>query len=303
MSLNQFGLVLLSAFLIFISKFSSAQSAPPESFEIVFLTDVHLPNKSHALEGYAQAVKEINALEPAFVINGGDMIMDALKALLDSALLLTRLYDSISASIAKPVCKTIGNHDIFGVYFGDSLLQHPAYGKHFYEQNFGAKYYIHDHENWRFFFLDGIKITDNHKYIGEIDSLQMNWIKSVLDTTSLEKQLAIITHIPFYTAGYQIWIGSQEAAPPHGVVHNSNDVIALFSNHRLKLILQGHLHIFEKIFMKDMWVITGGAVSSRWWQGKNNGMEEGFTKLKLFHNGEVEAIYHAIDWEVPEKNR
>jgi len=296
--MRHFLLVFVIVIVSFCAKDLSSQTADYKSFEVVFLTDVHIPDKSHAIRGYEQAVKEINQLNPDFVINGGDMIMDALKVPLDTALRLVHIFDSISDKIKMPVYKTMGNHDIYGIYFGDSLRDHPAYGKQFYERYFGEKCYTFDYENWRFFFLDGITITPENSYIGAVDSIQLNWIKSVLDTTSREKQLAIISHIPFYSIGYQVWKGSQEAAPAHGLVANSNEVVQLFDSYNLKLILQGHLHIFEKLFINDRWIITGGAVSSRWWTGKNNGLEEGFTRISFHPDGHIDANYHVIDWEV-----
>ncbi len=294
-------IVLLSVIITGTSFVNQAlsQSTPDTPIEIAFLTDVHLNNTQKAINGFSTAIKEVNVLNPHFVIFGGDQIMDALKVPYDTAMIYAKLFDSISSALTIPALKTIGNHDIFGIYFGDSLKQHPSYSKAFYEQNFGKKNYTFDFMNWRFFFINGITITKNHKYIGAVDSLQIEWIKSVLDTTNAEKQLALITHIPFYSIGYQIWKGSLEAAPAHGLVKNSNEIVRLFANHNLRLILQGHLHIYEKIYVQDMWVITGGAVSSRWWQGKNNGLEEGFTKLTLYPDGQVEANYHAIDWEIP----
>ncbi|MBU2466181.1 MAG: metallophosphoesterase, partial [Bacteroidetes bacterium] len=137
-------------------------------FDVVFMTDVHVLDESDVLQGYAQAIKEVNALNPDFVINGGDMIMDALKVPYDTAARLLYLFDSVTSMLETPFYPTIGNHDIFAWYFGDSLKSHPAYGKQFYTQNFSKAYYTIDHQNWRFFFLDGITKTPEHKYIGQI---------------------------------------------------------------------------------------------------------------------------------------
>ncbi|MBU1370849.1 MAG: metallophosphoesterase [Bacteroidetes bacterium] len=296
----RFSLLLLTILMTIAAcqDTGNRNNSDANEFDVVFMTDVHVLDESDVLQGYAQAIKEVNALNPDFVINGGDMIMDALKVPYDTAARLLYLFDSVTSMLETPFYPTIGNHDIFAWYFGDSLKSHPAYGKQFYTQNFSKAYYTIDHQNWRFFFLDGITKTPEHKYIGQIDSLQMQWLQNVLDTTSSDKQLAIVSHIPFITTGYQIWKGALEPNPPHGVVENSTRVLELFKNHQLQLVLQGHLHIYEKVFINDIWFITGGAVSSRWWQGKNKGLEEGFLKLKLGNSGVIDASYHPFDWEV-----
>ena len=73
------------------------------------------------------------------------------------------------------------------------------------------------------------------------------------------------------------------------------DVLYLFWEHNLKLILQGHLHFLEEIYLNEqVHFITAGAVSGRWWKNRpESNPEEGF--LMIYVNGE-DIDYDYIDY-------
>ena len=80
------------------------------------------------------------------------------------------------------------------------------------------------------------------------------------------------------------------------MVVNSKEVLDLFKNYNLKLVLQGHLHTVEDIFVDGIHFITGGAVSAAWWTGPNMGFEEGFMYITV--NGEnINWKYVDYGWE------
>ena len=64
---------------------------------------------------------------------------------------------------------------------------------------------------------------------------------------------------------------------------------------RKTLVLQGHLHFYEDIFVNNIHFVTGGAVCSKWWQGKRNGLEEGFLIVKV-KNQELSFEYKDYGW-------
>ena len=77
-----------------------------------------------------------------------------------------------------------------------------------------------------------------------------------------------------------------------GLLNNleAREVLDLFEGHTLRLVLQGHLHYLEDLFIQGKThFITGGAVSSAWWKGKRHGLEEGFLYITV--EGED------FDWE------
>ena len=62
--------------LINISCTTKKEAKP--DFTFVFMTDIHLSPEKSAPVGFQQAIDTVNRLNPAFVITGGDLIMDAL---------------------------------------------------------------------------------------------------------------------------------------------------------------------------------------------------------------------------------
>jgi len=84
------------------------------------------------------------------------------------------------------------------------------------------------------------------------------------------------------------------------VINNARDVLLLFWEYNLKLVLQGHLHFLEDIYInEDVHFITGGAVSARWWNNKPTDYpEEGFVLVKV-KGEEIEWDYIDYGWVPP----
>ena len=77
---------------------------------------------------------------------------------------------------------------------------------------------------------------------------------------------------------------------------NNVEVLELFKEHNLILVLQGHLHVNELMRWRETTFITGGAVCARWWRGPNLGTEEGFGVVTLSED-HVEWEYIEYGWE------
>jgi 3',5'-cyclic AMP phosphodiesterase CpdA len=254
------------------------------SFKFVFISDTHIQEELNADEGFLLAIEKINEINPAFVITGGDLVMDALKETYESSVNQFELYEKLTTQINAPVYNCIGNHDLFGVYEISGVSEsHPEYGKQMYKNRIGEgkTYYSFDYNNWHFMILDVIGITNDNKYLGIVDSVQIKWIKDDLRTISKDTPITIVGHIPFITAAKQLLYGYPAEMTPTLVVTNGFDVLKLFEEYNLRLVLQGHLHILEEIIYKDTHFITGGAISGKWWEGANHGIEEGFLVVKM----------------------
>jgi hypothetical protein len=192
----------------------------------------------------------------------------------------------------------LGNHELFGIYKRSGVSpDHPEYKYGMFENRLGETYYSFDHEGWHFMILNSVIETEDRHYIGMIDEKQMDWIRSDLMNVADTTPIVISTHIPFTTVFTQILYG--EYAPDyHGlVVENAREVLDLFQGHKLRLVLQGHLHYLEDIEVNGTHFLTGGAVSGRWWKGANQGVEEGF--LMIYARGD-EFFWEYVDygWEV-----
>ena len=104
--------------------------------------------------------------------------------------------------------------------------------------------------------------------------------KSIKDIPE-EAPLVLVTHIPILTAATQWEEGALVPNHPMVAVGNSKELFELLHKHNLKLILQGHLHIFEKIEIGGIQIVTGGAISGKWWQGIYKNTPPGFLLVDI----------------------
>jgi Icc protein len=261
-------------------------------FSFAFLTDIHLEREGRGLEGFQEAIKKVNELNPDFVITGGDLIMDALGVSYERADSLYDLYVETEKQFDMPVYNSMGNHEVYGLYReSGSDTTHEEYGKKMFERRIGERYYSFNHKGWHFIILDAIGMTPERNYIGQIDEAQIEWIRQDLAGLDPDTPIVISVHIPFITTYTQLTRGAMAASGAGTVITNGREVLELFLPYNLKLVLQGHLHFLEDMFVDNkVHFITGGAVSGRWWQGPpSKNVEEGFLLVK--------AGMDQINWE------
>ena len=292
---------LLVSFLLVIQiNLLFGQNRSENEKVIVFLTDIHVQPERNAIEGFKKAIQKVNELKPDYVITGGDLIFDALAVSFERADSLFNTYNELIKQIKAPVYNTMGNHDILGWYEKSGVSrEHKFFGKKLYQSKIGKTYYSVDLNGIKLFVLDSIEeLPEKGKYYGFVNEEQLNWLKSELSKTDTNTTIIISTHIPLLTTFSQIRNGSMAANERGLVVENSKDVLDLFKRHNLRLVLQGHLHIYEDINIQNkIRFITGGAVSARWWTGPNEGLEEGFVLIKI-KDDKISAEYIDYGWEV-----
>jgi hypothetical protein len=181
-----------------------------------------------------------------------------------------------------PVYNTMGNHEIYGIYKKSGAdPKHPEYGEKMYEKRLGKSYYTFNYKGWKFMILNSVEDSRRGGYIGMIDPGQVEWIKDELSKTDTNTPIVISTHIPFLTVYNQKYYGSTTPNDSASVVVNLKEVIGFFKKHNLKLVLQGHMHTVEDIYIDGIHFITGGAVSAGWWKGPYFGHQEGFIFLHV----------------------
>ncbi|MGM0666027.1 MAG: metallophosphoesterase family protein [Bacteroidota bacterium] len=294
--------LFLSISLLFASSCKTQQdeaAVDGDTFSFAFLTDIHLQPERNAPAGFRQAIDTVNKMGPDFVITGGDQIMDALGQTESRADSLYDMWDEMSALFNMPVYNTMGNHEVFGIYEASGVDRaHPLFGEKMYEERLGERYYAFDHKGWRFYILDSVdEREDQSGYYGHVDSLQIAWLKEDLANVDPSTPIVISVHIPFITIQTQLVNGSTAPNSEGLVITNARDVLLLFQEHNLKLVLQGHLHFLEDLYAGGVHFITGGAVSASWWNGPRGELEEGF--LMVHVDGEnIDWEYVDYGWEV-----
>ena len=286
-------------FTSFILVLFSACKDKTDAFRFVFMTDIHVQPERRAAEGFRTAIEAVNRLDPAFVITGGDLVMDALQTPADRVDSLYTLYQDLTTAFKMPVYNTMGNHEVFGLYEASGISPaNPGYGKQMFRNRLGGgkTYYSFDYKNWHFIILDGIGFTPERRYYGHVDSLQLNWLKNDIAAVDTARPVVLSTHIPLFSIYGQMKNGPTFAMGESGVVTNALEVMHALAGHNLKLVLQGHLHVLEEMRYGNTTFITGGAISGAWWKGSRDGTPEGFLVIDVKQN-DFSWEYKTYGWK------
>lgn len=278
-------------FFISCSKNNTSQEGSnDEDFSFIFMTDIHLqpkhkyPNIPQTIDfsphkAFSVAIDTANKLGAAFAIMGGDQVYDVMRGQVwaDS---LFQDYKNAVASLNMPVYHTIGNHELYGIYKEDGAIKdHPDYKYGMFERYFGKTYYSFDYQNWHFIILNSLDVEDN-RYIGVISEEQINWLRQHLSEIDPKTPIVVSTHLPLISVMRQI---HSTNTLDNKWINNRDELLDLFSGHNLKLVLQGHIHMMEDIYIhqSDIHFITGGSIAGRpTWQGFSNG-KSGFLHIKI----------------------
>ena len=272
---------------------SSCASQTPrrKPLRFVFYTDVHARTEWDTPLAMARAADAINAQQPDFVITGGDLITDGFTNAAATVAPRWDAYMAMHRAIKGDIYPTIGNHDLVAARPEDGTP--PAKDpRAVYRDRMGLErtYYSFDAAGHRFFILDSIRISnDEFKYHGHVSGQQRQWLQQELAGTPGDTPLVVVLHVPLLTGFYAATKGATFPAPPNRVVTNNTDVLRLFEKHNLLLVLQGHLHVAERLWWRNTTFITGGAICARWWRGPWLGTKEGFNVITLLDN--------RVDWQ------
>ncbi len=279
---------------------AAADSTKPGNLRFVFFTDTHLQPELGATEGAAKAMRRIKALKPALCIQGGDHTFDIAAVPRERSLMLMDLYDKTEQALdGIPIHHVIGNHDVYGRDpISNVTTSDPLYGKKAFEQRFHTRTYrSFDQKGYHFILLDSIQITPNREFATAIDVEQLTWLAADLVATPAGTPIVVACHVPLVTSVLQY-------APPGDkilkgkdtvVVSNAYAVLSLLEGHNVIAVLQGHTHVNETVYWRNIPFITSGAVSGNWWNGPRWGCPEGFTVVELV-DGVAYTHYEPYGW-------
>jgi len=273
-----------------------ASSEP--SLRLVFYSDVHARTEWETPLALERVRDAINAEQPDLVIATGDLITDGFQAA-SPAEVSARWdeYLELHHGIEAEVHAAIGNHDLVAANPEDGSPP-AADPRAVARERLGLErtYYTFEQSGYRFFLLDSTEVTGGElQYRGFIGAEQFAWLEAELASVARETPIIVALHIPLLTSFYSATEGGTFAAPPNRVLVNNREVLALFEEHNLLLVLQGHLHAKELIRWRDTTFITGGAVCGKWWRGAWFGTEPGYNVVTLEGN-RVEWDYVEYGW-------
>lgn len=282
-----------------------AESGSPSAFRFVHMTDIHVQPELRGGEGFRAALAAAHALKPRpeFILTGGDLVFDALDQDEGRAKALFDLFTSICRDSDIPFRHCIGNHDVFGWGHKSKVgRDHPGYGKKMVQERLGLARtsYSFDHKGWHFCAVDDIVPKSGGGYEGAFSEETLDWLGRDLSEAK-GRPTVLWAHIPVVSVcAFRDVDASdqpQTFAPRSRVCRNPKPILALLREHRVPLVLAGHLHENETLRYERTTHITQGAVSGAWWNGPRNLSPEGFGVIDVRGDGTFEHRYHEYGWK------
>lgn len=268
------------------------------TLRILFYTDVHAQLERGAPAAMAQAAEAMTAEPADLILTGGDLIQGGLRS--SEAEMAPRwdAYMAMHRVVGGEVHAAIGNHDLVAALPEDGSAPSPDPRATFRDRlGLARTYYAFDALGYHIVVLDSIEVVGGEEmYRGFVDAQQLDWLTGDLARVAKGTPIVCMLHMPMLTGFYGAVEGATAPAPANRVLVNSHEVLALFREHNLLLVLQGHLHVKELIRWRETTFITGGAICGAWWRGPRKGTEEGFNRLTL-HRDRIEWDYIDYGWE------
>ena len=282
-------------------EFGLVPQAQPRTFSFVHGSDSHIaPENVERFRRFRQATDSLN---PAFALMGGDLVRDAMSQTEAKARSYFDLYATESKAFHTPVFNVPGNHDHFGIIPSRSHADpsNPFYNRGMYRQYFGPDYYSFTYGGVHFIGLNTIS-PDDSAYYGDVDSLQLAWLKRDLAQVPAEMPIVTFNHIPLM-AGWVTLLPYDEdplvatLANVKGkkryrhTVGNVLDVVEAMRGHRYVLALGSHMHAAERLSFVTDGVQLRSEISAAIVGGNDLGaatFPSGFT-LYTVRNGAIDA--------------
>ena len=296
--------VLAGAGLGIGSMLDMSYTAAGDDFYFVHLTDTHVYDRRDGVNGYRKCISSINslALQPDFVMMGGDMVFDGAYNEKQDYLRWLGQFKTVSDELGMPWYPCMGNHDPFGLSARRKTTpDDPDIGKKIIqtELNWPETYYSFDHKGWHFAVLDCIDPVSGENgltYRPYISEEQLQWLAKDLGAAG-DRPKIVVTHIAVLYLKTQASGNTEAQAMVPGMVLENNAALReIIERHGVKACLQGHCHHVEEFRYNGVRYLTSAAGSGAWWAGDWVGDPQGYT---LFHcrDGELSWQHLSYEWQ------
>jgi Icc protein len=294
-------------------KAEQSPRGPRRSLRIAHLTDIHLQPERRAAEGLTACLEHVHSLpeRPDLILNGGDVVMDAVTASWDRTQRLWDLWeDVVGKSCRIPMEHCLGNHDIWGTKKERSGCtgSEPLYGKKLAMERLGLseRYRSFDRGGWHFIVLDSSFIDASGGFTARLDEEQLEWLREDLQATSSHVPVLVLSHVPIVAGASVFFTGGEGEAersgnwvvPAQWMHIDARALCRLFAWHpNVRLCLSGHTHLCDRLDYNGTTYLCDGAVSGMWWRGDYWGTPPGYAVIDLFEDGSFDHEYVATGWK------
>jgi len=233
----------------------------PDQFDFVFMADMHIRRRSCAFEKFKASLREMNELKPtpAFVLAQGDICLQGHVG---------EEYVEGLRLLKMPVRNGPGNHEM--------MLKHEDPRDEFH-RFFGPTYYSFDWGPIHCVVLDGNKPLpggEGWKAVhGAVEGSEMAWLKADLAAQPEGKPIVVGVHIPVVSTYPERRHHSPKDAP-YWEVTNDKQLTDLLGRHKVRLVLQGHMHENERITVGGVEYVESISLSGSWFKS-GEGFERG----------------------------
>lgn len=252
-----------------------------------FLTDCHAMDEHDAPLWLESSAGLMNSLKPELIIGGGDFVHGGFQSSGREMEHRWGLADTFLRKLHGRLEPIIGNHDFYEPLQADGT---PSQGdpRWRWRKYFGLErtYRSFSWHGYRFLMLDSIKVVGGpDPYRGWIDAAQLAWLDRELADIPSNEPIILCTHIPFRTGMAESFGPLLGPSPGRVRVINAHLVMEKLKDRPVVAILQGHVHLNERLDWNGIPCITGGAVCGKWWKGPNMGTYPGLGMIEIVPPG------------------
>ncbi len=192
---------------------------------------------------FEKAIAHINRLEPAFVINTGDLVNDPGNE--EQLTEATRIIHKLNKDIA--LYSLPGNHDVADIPTEETLG--------WYRENIGKDWYAFDYGQWHFIGFNSCIIA-NGKHVAEDVEKQWEWLNHDLEQNiSNNSHTIVFMHHPLF-------LNDPEEPDDYFNIplKMRQTYLDLFQKYGIKTVFAGHLHQNNLARNSRLEVITTGPI-------------------------------------------
>ena len=252
--------------LLFISEGQSYKSVQPRSlkifdefeddFSFIHMADIHYGDPRGLVESIKETIgfksikrciKEINLLQPDFVLISGDIVFGQLYPF-EYRIEYQKCYNLLQ-SFDVPTFLVPGNHDGYNRILED--------GFDFWQEYFGPLYYSFDYGDYHFTAVNSYDMSKLFRLTflfiplnwgGSITNEQLNWVENDLVNSRSKLNFMFLHHNPLWDTSSDSLIGTG--------YKNRENLLSIIHENGVDMVLAGHNHLDTVNIENDVVFIT-----------------------------------------------